>query len=48
MIEVVERSTSDQRLWAAPYLFPGTNALMAGMATTGGLTRWFRDQLAAS
>ncbi|MDI9548027.1 MAG: sugar kinase, partial [Chloroflexota bacterium] len=37
---------TDERLWAAPYLFEGTSALLAGMATSGALTRWFRDQLA--
>jgi xylulokinase len=46
MIQVVADAASDARLWAAPYLFPGTHALMGGMATTGALTRWFRDQLA--
>lgn len=46
MIEVLDRRITDQRLWAAPYLFPGTHAMMAGMATTGALTRWFRDNFA--
>lgn len=46
MIEVLGRRVTDQRLWSAPYLFPGTHAMMAGMATTGALTRWFRDKLA--
>lgn len=36
----------DPRLWAAPYLFPGTWCLLAGMATSGALTRWFRDTFA--
>jgi len=46
MILVVDRSVTDSRLWAAPFLFPGTHALMAGMSTSGALTQWFRDQLA--
>lgn len=46
MIEVVDRRITDPRLWSAPYQFPGTHALMAGMATTGALTRWFRDNFA--
>jgi xylulokinase len=46
MIEVVAQPTVDERLWAAPYLFPGTFQLAAGMATSGALTRWFRDKLA--
>lgn len=36
----------DERLWASPYLFPGTWCLLAGMATSGALTRWFRDTFA--
>jgi xylulokinase len=46
MIEVVAGRITDPRLWSAPYQFAGTHALMAGMATTGALTRWFRDKLA--
>lgn len=47
MIEVVDEPFTDERLWATPYVFPGTSCLMAGMATSGSLTRWFRDKLAA-
>jgi xylulokinase len=36
----------DRRLWAAPYVFPGTSSMAAGMSTGGALTRWFRDQFA--
>ena len=36
----------DPRLWYAPWLFPGGHAAMAGLATSGTLTHWFRDQLA--
>lgn len=36
----------DPRLWYAPWLFPGEHASMAGLATSGTLTHWFRDQLA--
>ena len=36
----------DERLWASPYLFKGTWCLQAGMATSGALTRWFKDQFA--
>jgi xylulokinase len=46
IIGVVKDRTTDKRLWSAPYLFPGTHAIMAGMATTGALTRWFRDNFA--
>ena len=34
------------RLWANPYLFKGSWCLLAGMATSGSLTRWFRDYFA--
>ncbi|TCL61958.1 xylulokinase [Hydrogenispora ethanolica] len=46
LVEVLDRPLIDARLWAAPYLFPGTYCLTAGMATAGSLTRWFRDNLA--
>lgn len=45
MIEVLDKPVVDERLWATPYLFEGTSALLAGMATSGALTRWFRDKL---
>lgn len=45
MIEVLDKPVVDPRLWANPYLFEGTSALLAGMATSGSLTRWFRDQV---
>ncbi|NIX05876.1 MAG: sugar kinase, partial [Gammaproteobacteria bacterium] len=45
MIEVLGKPLKDERLWATPYVFPGTSALLAGMATSGSLTRWFRDKL---
>jgi xylulokinase len=34
----------DARLWYAPWLFEGEHASMAGLATSGTLTHWFRDQ----
>ena len=37
---------SDPRIWYAPWLFKGEHASMAGLATSGTLTHWFRDQLA--
>jgi xylulokinase len=36
----------DARLWYAPWLFPGEHASMAGLATSGTLTHWFRDHAA--
>ena len=46
MIQVTDRPVRDPRLWYAPWLFPGLHASMAGLATSGTLTHWFRDQLA--
>ncbi len=46
MIEVLAEPKADPRLWSAPYLFPQTRCMMAGMATSGALTRWFRDHFA--
>ncbi|MBW4707397.1 FGGY-family carbohydrate kinase [Roseobacter sp. YSTF-M11] len=37
---------SDPRIWYAPWLFEGEHASMAGLATSGTLTHWFRDQFA--
>jgi len=36
----------DPRLWYAPWLFKGEHASMSGLATSGTLTHWFRDQFA--
>jgi xylulokinase len=36
------------RLWHAPWLFEGEHAAMAGLATSGTLTHWFRDHFARS
>jgi xylulokinase len=46
MIQVTDAPIRDARLWYAPWLFPGQHASMAGLATSGTLTHWFRDQLA--
>ncbi len=40
------RRLSDPRLWHAPWLFEGHHAAMAGLATSGTLTHWFRDRFA--
>jgi len=36
----------NETLWHTPYAFPGLYDFEAGMATTGALTRWFRDNFA--
>ena len=46
MYAVQDRPRPDERLWSLPYVFPGTFSVAGGMATSGALTRWFRDQLA--
>lgn len=46
IITVTENQLSDPRLWHAPWLFEGEYAAMAGLATSGTLTHWFRDQFA--
>lgn len=43
---VLEEPVRDERIWLTAGAFPGQYVLAAGMATTGSLTRWFRDQLA--
>lgn len=44
-ILVQEEPTPDRRMWSVAGAFPGQSILAAGMATTGSLTRWFRDVL---
>lgn len=46
MIQVTAAPVRDARLWYAPWLFPGQHASLAGLATSGTLTHWFRDQMA--
>lgn len=46
IIQVTAKPVRDPRLWYAPWLFPGQHASMAGLATSGTLTHWFRDQMA--
>jgi xylulokinase len=46
IIQVTATRVRDARLWYAPWLIPGTHACMAGLATSGTLTHWFRNELA--
>ena len=46
IIEVTERRVRDARLWYAPWLFPGQHASLSGLATSGTLSHWFREQFA--
>jgi xylulokinase len=43
-INVTNRPVPDPSMWSTAYCFPGTFNIAAGMATSGALTRWFRDQ----
>jgi xylulokinase len=45
-ILVTEGPRPDPAVWATGYLFPGTYDIASGMATSGSLTKWFRDELA--
>ncbi|MBC7739351.1 MAG: carbohydrate kinase, partial [Candidatus Saccharibacteria bacterium] len=46
IIQITGERLHDARLWHAPWLYPGQHAAMAGLATSGTLTHWFRDQFA--
>jgi len=46
IIALTEHRVRDPRLWYAPWLFEGEHASMAGLATSGTLTHWFRDHFA--
>lgn len=46
VIQVTDEPVRDPHLWYAPWLVPGQHASMAGLATSGTLTHWFRDQFA--
>jgi xylulokinase len=46
IIQVTPTRVRDARLWYAPWLVPGQHACMAGLATSGTLTHWFRNELA--
>ena len=46
IIQLVAARLTEPALWHAPWLYPGQHAAMAGLATSGTLTHWFRDQIA--
>jgi len=45
-ILAVDRVASHPAMWAVYHALPGLYGVAAGMATTGALTRWFRDNFA--
>jgi xylulokinase len=46
IIELTAERVRDKRLWYAPWFFPGQHAAMSGLATSGTLSHWFREQFA--
>jgi len=46
-ILALDQPVPDERMWTVAGAFKGQYNLAAGMATTGSLTRWFRDEFAA-
>lgn len=46
IILITPERVKDPRLWYAPWLFKGQHASMAGLATSGTLTHWFRQNFA--
>lgn len=45
MIAVLESVKPSKKLWAAPFVFPGSYLAAAGTATAGTATRWIADLL---
>lgn len=45
-ISITDTILSDDRLWYAPWLFKGEHSLMGGLATSGTLTHWFKNNFA--
>lgn len=46
LISVLDKPARSEALWSAPFLFPGTYALLGGMGCAGSLTKWFLSELA--
>ncbi|HHY50629.1 MAG TPA: FGGY-family carbohydrate kinase [Alphaproteobacteria bacterium] len=46
IIEITASRVRDPRLWYAPWFFPGFHAALSGLATSGTLSHWFRDNFA--
>jgi len=44
LMQALARYTKHRNLWASVFCVPGRAALSAGMATSGAITRWFRDE----
>ena len=46
IIQITTARLAGSRLWQTPWLYPGQISAMAGLATSGTLTHWMRDQFA--
>jgi xylulokinase len=46
IILITPERVRDARLWYAPWLFPGFHASMSGLATSGTLSHWLREEFA--
>jgi xylulokinase len=46
LVLVLPEMAPSETMWLTPYGLPGLYALAGGMATTGAVTRWFRDHFA--
>lgn len=46
MIKVEAEQPQKSEMWSAAYVFPDLYSVVGGMATTGSLTRWVRDNFA--
>lgn len=46
IIEITAERLRDPRLWYAPWFFPGLHAAASGLATSGTLSHWFRENFA--
>lgn len=46
LLNLVDQPRPDHRLWTGAYSLPDRHVMTGGMATSGLVTRWFRDELA--
>jgi len=45
LLNLVKQHRPDRRLWTAAYSLPNRRAMTGGMATSGLITKWFREEL---
>lgn len=46
IIQLSDKQPEFNKLWGSNFIFPELYSVLSGMATTGSLTRWFRDNFA--